>query len=143
MLSSSTRMNPQIVRKTTKSSILIRLFMRKNTVHSRIATSCNRQNNGQINGQNCLWNTFTAQKVLKTYKKAWKSPERQTKCPRFPGSSWQGMKASNSRPTVLETVALPTELIPYISISSGCPRNILGGPSGTRTPDRPVMSRLL
>ena len=27
---------------------------------------------------------------------------------------WQGKKASNPRPTVLETVALPTELFPYI-----------------------------
>ena len=48
--------------------------------------------------------------------------------------SWQGKKASNPRPTVLETVALPTELFPYKDD---------GGPSGTRTPDRPVMSRLL
>ena len=46
---------------------------------------------------------------------------------------WQGKKASNPRPTVLETAALPTELFPYK----------IGGPSGTRTPDRPVMSRLL
>ena len=27
---------------------------------------------------------------------------------------WQGKKASNPRPTVLETAALPTELFPYI-----------------------------
>ena len=27
---------------------------------------------------------------------------------------WQGKKASNPRPTVLETVALPTELFPYM-----------------------------
>ena len=47
---------------------------------------------------------------------------------------WQGKKASNPRPTVLETAALPAELFPCISF---------GGPSGTRTPDRPVMSRLL
>ena len=46
---------------------------------------------------------------------------------------WQGKKASNPRPTVLETAALPAELFPYK----------IGGPSGTRTPDRPVMSRLL
>ena len=26
---------------------------------------------------------------------------------------WQGKKVSNPRPTVLETVALPTELFPY------------------------------
>ena len=36
---------------------------------------------------------------------------------------WQGKKASNPRPTVLETVALPTELFPYMSL--------FGGPSGT------------
>jgi hypothetical protein len=29
---------------------------------------------------------------------------------------WQGQKGSNPRPTVLETVALPTELYPY----AGC-----------------------
>ena len=45
--------------------------------------------------------------------------------------SWQGQKDSNSRHAVLETAALPAELYPY------------GGPSGTRTQDRPVMSRLL
>ena len=28
--------------------------------------------------------------------------------------SWQGKKASNPRPTVLETAALPAELFPYI-----------------------------
>ena len=28
--------------------------------------------------------------------------------------AWQGMKASNPRPTVLETAALPAELIPYV-----------------------------
>ena len=27
--------------------------------------------------------------------------------------SWQGKKASNPRPTVLETAALPAELFPY------------------------------
>ena len=47
---------------------------------------------------------------------------------------WQGQKGSNPRHAVLETAALPTELYPYI-------KN--GGPSGTRTPDQPVMSRLL
>ena len=99
---------------------------------------------------------------------------------------WQGKKASNPRPTVLETAALPAELFPYTI----CFLNILwdradtvrtpiyqneseairfgkaeesrnmkpspqrrkrngldfflhGGPSGTRTPGRPVMSRLL
>ena len=49
---------------------------------------------------------------------------------------WQGKKASNPRPTVLETAALPAELFPYLI-------ERIGGPSGTRTPDRPVMSRLL
>ena len=47
---------------------------------------------------------------------------------------WQGQKDLNPRHAVLETAALPTELYPYIKF---------GGPSGTRTPDRPVMSRLL
>ena len=28
--------------------------------------------------------------------------------------SWQGKKASNPRPTVLETAALPAELFPYV-----------------------------
>ena len=28
--------------------------------------------------------------------------------------SWQGKKASNPRPTVLETAALPAELYPYL-----------------------------
>jgi hypothetical protein len=32
-----------------------------------------------------------------------------------PAAFWQGKKASNPRPTVLETVALPTELFPYMS----------------------------
>ena len=30
-------------------------------------------------------------------------------------NSWQGRRDSNSRPTVLETVALPTELHPFIN----------------------------
>ena len=46
---------------------------------------------------------------------------------------WQGQKDLNPRHAVLETAALPTELYPYIH----------GGPSGTRTPDQPVMSRWL
>ena len=32
----------------------------------------------------------------------------------FQGDIWQGKKASNPRPTVLETAALPAELFPYI-----------------------------
>ena len=44
----------------------------------------------------------------------------------------------------LETVALPTELIPYMKLYKVVAHRIYyGGPSGTRTPDRPVMSRLL
>ena len=35
---------------------------------------------------------------------------RSLKAARF---CWQGKKVLNSRPTVLETVALPTELFPY------------------------------
>ena len=31
---------------------------------------------------------------------------------------WQGKKASNPRPTVLETAALPAELVPYILLFS-------------------------
>ena len=31
---------------------------------------------------------------------------------------WQGKKASNPRPTVLETAALPAELFPYINLFS-------------------------
>ena len=30
--------------------------------------------------------------------------------------SWQGKKASNPRPTVLETAALPAELFPYMKL---------------------------
>ena len=57
--------------------------------------------------------------------------------------TWQGQKGSNPRHAVLETAALPTELYPYFA--SGVPRGEQpsGGPSGTRTRDRPVMSRLL
>ena len=42
---------------------------------------------------------------------------RQQKAPQAYTSAalWQGKKASNPRPTVLETVALPTELFPYMS----------------------------
>ena len=34
----------------------------------------------------------------------------------FYAMSWQGLKGSNPRPTVLETAALPAELSPYIYI---------------------------
>ena len=30
--------------------------------------------------------------------------------------TWQGKKASNPRPTVLETAALPAELFPYVNL---------------------------
>ena len=59
---------------------------------------------------------------------------RQTKIPqtlRLRDFMWQGQKGSNPRHAVLETAALPAELYPYL----------IGGPSGTRTQDRPVMSR--
>ena len=63
---------------------------------------------------------------------------------------WQGQKDLNPRHAVLETAALPTELCPYIGEQTGIkdPRFKFvppecGGPSGTRTRDRPVMSRLL
>ena len=41
---------------------------------------------------------------------------KQQKAPQAYTSAalWQGKKASNPRPTVLETVALPTELFPYM-----------------------------
>ena len=67
---------------------------------------------------------------------------------------WQGQKDLNPRHAVLETAALPAELYPCVfsgqrSFSyrllifslSLAEKN--GGPSGTRTRDRPVMSRLL
>ena len=75
---------------------------------------------------------------------------------------WQGQKGSNPRHAVLETAALPTELCPYINLlrwappgatthgttpsvckTDLCIRKKSGGPSGTRTRDRTVMSRLL
>ena len=57
---------------------------------------------------------------------------------------WQGQKGSNPRHAVLETAALPAELYPYTAfVSLDFFSNFVGGPSGTRTRDRPVMSRLL
>ena len=35
---------------------------------------------------------------------------------------WQGKKASNPRPTVLETAALPAELFPYILFADSKPK---------------------
>ena len=43
---------------------------------------------------------------------------------------WQGKKASNPRPTVLETVALPTELFPYIRFKWWGFRDSNPGPTG-------------
>lgn len=43
---------------------------------------------------------------------------------------WQGKKASNPRPTVLETAALPIELYPYVFIFEGGRPEKSGGPSG-------------
>ena len=43
---------------------------------------------------------------------------------------WQGKKASNPRPTVLETVALPTELFPYMIKKWWAFRDLNPGPTG-------------
>ena len=56
--------------------------------------------------------------------------------------SWQGHKDLNPEPTVLETAALPIELYPYILYLQAL-AEFPGGPSGTRTRDYPVMSRML
>ena len=57
---------------------------------------------------------------------------------------WQGQKGSNPRHAVLETAALPAELYPYTAFFVFDTFDFfVGGPSGTRTRDRPVMSRLL
>ena len=57
---------------------------------------------------------------------------------------WQGQKGSNPRHAVLETAALPAELYPYTAFFVfDTFVFFVGGPSGTRTRDRPVMSRLL
>ena len=57
---------------------------------------------------------------------------------------WQGQKGSNPRHAVLETAALPAELYPYTAfLFLTRLAFFVGGPSGTRTRDRPVMSRLL
>ena len=73
--------------------------------------------------------------------------EMVAKTPEIPknlGSFWQGQKDSNPRHAVLDTADLPAELYPYFALGGypfGDHKN--GGPSGTRTQDRPVMSRLL
>ena len=56
---------------------------------------------------------------------------------------WQGQKDLNPRHAVLETAALPTELYPCIADGDPAGDDHIGGPSGTRTRDRSVMSRLL
>ena len=45
-------------------------------------------------------------------------------------SLWQGKKASNPRPTVLETAALPAELYPYIQKSWWAFGDSNPGPTG-------------
>ena len=46
----------------------------------------------------------------------------------FKTDIWQGKKASNPRPTVLETAALPAELFPYmIYIKTVLPLKHLSG----------------
>ena len=54
---------------------------------------------------------------------------------------WQGQKDLNPRHAVLETAALPIELYPYIYKRQK--PEYVGGPSGIRTRDYPVMSRRL
>ena len=69
----------------------------------------------------------------------------------FKAFQWRGQKDSNSRHAVLETAARPTELYPRIRLSEkaedrwarSSAASPFGGPSGTRTRDRPVMSRWL
>jgi hypothetical protein len=51
-------------------------------------------------------------------------------------SSEQGRRESNPQPPVLETGALPIELLPYDS-------RLLGGQGGSRTPDTTIFSRVL
>ena len=57
---------------------------------------------------------------------------RQQKAPQAYTSAalWQGKKASNPRPTVLETVALPTELFPYMIKKWWAFRDLNPGPAG-------------
>ena len=57
---------------------------------------------------------------------------RQQKAPQAYTSAalWQGKKASNPRPTVLETVALPTELFPYMIKKWWAFRDLNPGPTG-------------
>ena len=75
--------------------------------------------------------TRSACRVFKLF-----NPSQNKKTPVGVFLFWQGQKDLNPRHAVLETAALPTELYPYII-------KLNGGPSGTRTPDQPVMSRSL
>ena len=78
-----------------------------------------------------IYNSFVLEKVLEKEQK-----NKAIYC-EMALYQWQGQKDLNPRHAVLETAALPTELYPYIM------RFNSGGPAGTRTPDRPVMSRML
>ncbi len=80
-------------------------------------------------------------KRLSLFTQSKKKKHRLNRCFSF----WQGQKDLNPRHAVLETAALPTELYPYV-VAMYCATARFtenGGPSGTRTPDRPVMSRML
>ena len=48
-----------------------------------------------------------------------KQKTRELTFPLISSLVWQGKKVSNPRPTVLETVALPTELFPYRIVTEG------------------------
>ncbi len=48
-----------------------------------------------------------------------KQKTRELTFPLISSRVWQGKKVSNPRPTVLETVALPTELFPYRIVTEG------------------------
>ena len=52
----------------------------------------------------------------------------------FPAFPQQGRRDSNPQPPVLETGALPIELLPY---------TLLSGQGGSRTPDTAIFSRML
>jgi hypothetical protein len=52
---------------------------------------------------------------------------------------WQGQQGSNPRPTVLETVALPTELYPYLAWRTGASGT---RKAGHRTPCQPRLPAL-
>ncbi len=56
--------------------------------------------------------------------------------------SWCPESESNQRHRDFQSLALPTELSGQV-LTFLKDKEVLGGPSGTRTPDQPVMSRLL